>query len=101
MNSPIPQGSADAVVQGIGESSPGEAQVRSSLPPGLCCRPALAFPSLVSVVGAELASGKSFGQLCALLIILSGLLTVAWAAAYLLNWLRHMSGNGEGSKIQN
>ncbi|MET3660059.1 hypothetical protein [Aquamicrobium ahrensii] len=55
----------------------------------------------MSVVGAELASGKSFGQLCALLIILPGLLTVAWAAAYLLNWLRHMSGNGEGSKIQN
>ena len=31
------------------------------------------------------------------LIILSGLLTVASAAAYLVAWLRHMSGYGEGS----
>jgi cardiolipin synthase len=32
-----------------------------------------------------------------ILIMLSGLLTVASAAAYLVAWLRHMSSNGEGS----
>ncbi|TIT48514.1 MAG: CDP-alcohol phosphatidyltransferase family protein, partial [Mesorhizobium sp.] len=31
------------------------------------------------------------------LILLSGVLTVASAAAYLVAWLRHMSGYGEGS----
>lgn len=31
------------------------------------------------------------------LILLSGLLTVASAAAYLVAWLRHMNGYGEGS----
>lgn len=56
---------------------------------------------LASVVLAELAFGTGFGLLRPLLIILSGLLTVASAAAYLLHWLRHMSGNGEGSTIQN
>jgi len=30
------------------------------------------------------------------LITVSGLLTVASAAAYLVAWLRHMSGYGEG-----
>jgi len=34
------------------------------------------------------------------LAVLSGLLTMASAAAYLVAWLRHMTGNGEG-EIQN
>ena len=45
---------------------------------------------------AELAFSIEFGPLLPALIILSGLLTVASAAAYLVAWLRHMSGYGEG-----
>ncbi|MET3792635.1 CDP-alcohol phosphatidyltransferase family protein [Aquamicrobium terrae] len=55
---------------------------------------------LACIVLAELAFGMGFGPLRLLLIILSGLLTVASAAAYLLGWLKHMSGNGKGT-IQN
>ncbi|MGS1093061.1 CDP-alcohol phosphatidyltransferase family protein [Aquamicrobium terrae] len=55
---------------------------------------------LACIVLAELAFGMGFGPLRLLLIILSGLLTVASAAAYLLGWLKHMSCNGKGT-IQN
>lgn len=49
---------------------------------------------LVLLVLAELAFGGSSGVLRAVLIYGCGLLTVASAAAYLVAWLRHMSGNG-------
>ena len=52
---------------------------------------------LAAVVLGELAFGIDIGALRPALIILSGLLTVASAAAYLVAWLRHMSGYGEGS----
>jgi cardiolipin synthase len=50
---------------------------------------------LAAVVLAELAFASTFGPLRTSLIFLSGLLTVASAAAYLVAWLRHMSGYGE------
>lgn len=50
---------------------------------------------LAAVVLGELAfSTETFMR--QLLIYLSGLLTVASAGAYLVGWLRHMSGYGEG-----
>jgi cardiolipin synthase len=51
---------------------------------------------LVAVTLAEMAFATSFGVARPALIILSGLLTVASGAAYLVGWLRHMSGYGEG-----
>ena len=45
---------------------------------------------LVIVVLAELAFGTAFGSLRGLLVYACGLLTVASAAAYLVQWLRHM-----------
>lgn len=51
---------------------------------------------LASVVLFELAFDYHFGGLRAWLVIASGLLTAASAAAYLVAWLRHMSGHGEG-----
>ena len=45
---------------------------------------------LAIVVLAELAFATVFGPLRWALVILSGLLTVASAAAYLVQWLRHM-----------
>ncbi len=50
---------------------------------------------LAGLVLAELAFGFSLGFTRQLLIVLSGLLTVASAGAYLVPWLRHMAGNGE------
>jgi cardiolipin synthase len=52
---------------------------------------------LASVVLAELAFAADFGPIRPALIVLSGLLTVASAGAYLVAWLRHMSKNGEGA----
>lgn len=52
---------------------------------------------LAAVVLGELAFGIHLDPLRPALIILSGVLTVASAAAYLVAWLRHMSGYGEGS----
>lgn len=52
---------------------------------------------LAAVVLGELAFAVHLGPLRPVLIILTGLLTVASAAAYLVAWLRHMSGYGEGS----
>lgn len=51
---------------------------------------------LAAVVLAELAFAADFGLLRSGLIILSALLTVASAAAYLVAWLRYMSAHGEG-----
>jgi cardiolipin synthase len=50
---------------------------------------------LAATVLAELAFATQFGHARVALIFLSGLLTVASAAAYLVAWSRHMSGNGE------
>lgn len=51
---------------------------------------------LVAVVLAELAFTTGFGPLRPALIILSALLTVASAGAYLVAWSRHMNRHGEG-----
>lgn len=50
---------------------------------------------LAALVLSELAFAQHFWDLRAWLVILSGLLTAASAAAYLVAWLRHMNGNGE------
>jgi cardiolipin synthase len=52
---------------------------------------------LAAIVLAELAFGTGFGPVRQALILLCGLLTVASAGAYLVPWLRHMNGNGEGA----
>jgi cardiolipin synthase len=52
---------------------------------------------LAGEVLAELAFGFDLGPLRRGLVLLCGLLTVASAAAYLVAWLRHMSGYGEGT----
>ncbi|MET3582421.1 cardiolipin synthase [Mesorhizobium robiniae] len=52
---------------------------------------------LAAVVLGELALALDLDPLRPVLILLSGVLTVASAAAYLVAWLRHMSGYGEGS----
>jgi cardiolipin synthase (CMP-forming) len=51
---------------------------------------------LVAIVLAELAFAADFGPVRPALIILSALLTVASAGAYLVAWSRHMSKHGEG-----
>ncbi|MBZ9795957.1 CDP-alcohol phosphatidyltransferase family protein [Mesorhizobium sp. ES1-4] len=53
---------------------------------------------LAAVVLGELAFAVRLDPLRPALILLSGVLTVASAAAYLVAWLRHMSGYGEGGK---
>ena len=50
---------------------------------------------LAATVLAELAFATHFGWGRVALISVSGPLTVASAAAYLVGWLRHMSGYGE------
>jgi cardiolipin synthase len=52
---------------------------------------------LAAVVLGELAFGVQLGPVRPILIFTCGLLTVASAAAYLVAWLRHMNGYGEGS----
>ncbi|MEI9424566.1 CDP-alcohol phosphatidyltransferase family protein [Mesorhizobium sp. Cs1299R1N1] len=54
--------------------------------------------ALAAVVLGELAFAGHLDPLRPTLILLSGVLTVASAAAYLVAWLRHMSGYGEGGK---
>lgn len=56
---------------------------------------------LASLVLGELAFSVQLGPLRTALILLTGVLTVASAAAYLVAWLRHMSGYGEGSRTSN
>jgi cardiolipin synthase (CMP-forming) len=51
---------------------------------------------LVVFVLGELAFGVDIGLARQVLVVLSGLLTAASAGAYLVPWLRHMTGNGEG-----
>lgn len=51
---------------------------------------------VAAAVLAELAFQLEFGPIRPALIILSGILTVGSAAAYLVAWLRHMNGDGEG-----
>lgn len=53
---------------------------------------------LAALVLGELAFSIHLDPLRPALILLSGVLTVASAAAYLVAWLRHMSGYGEGSE---
>lgn len=50
---------------------------------------------LAGFVLAELALGTAFGPLRWWLAILSGILTVGSAAAYLVGWLKHMAGYAE------
>jgi cardiolipin synthase (CMP-forming) len=50
---------------------------------------------LAAVVLSELAFAQSFWDVRTWLIVISGLLTAASAAAYLVAWLRHMNGYGE------
>lgn len=50
---------------------------------------------LAVVVLAQLAFGQGIALLRPGLVLLSGILTVASAGAYLVGWLRHMSGYGE------
>ena len=50
---------------------------------------------LAAIVLADLAFGLGLADLCWGLAILSGALTVASAAAYLLVWLTHMDGYAE------
>jgi len=50
---------------------------------------------VAAVVLAENAIPIDLGPIPAILIYVSGVLTVASAAAYLVGWLRHMSGYGE------
>ncbi len=50
---------------------------------------------LAAWVLAELAFGSTFGIYRHWLVILSGILTVASAAAYLVSWLKHMAGYAE------
>jgi cardiolipin synthase (CMP-forming) len=52
---------------------------------------------LAAIVLAELAFGAGFSVIRQALILLSGVLTVASAAAYLVTWLRHMNSDGKGS----
>ena len=51
---------------------------------------------LAAWVLAELALGMTFGPVRYWLVITSGILTVASAAAYLVAWLKHMAGYAEG-----
>ncbi len=51
---------------------------------------------LAALVLAQLALHVEGGTLRAGLVILSGLLTAASAAAYLVAWFRHMNSHGEG-----
>ncbi|QDZ00980.1 CDP-alcohol phosphatidyltransferase family protein [Nitratireductor mangrovi] len=52
---------------------------------------------LAALVLAELAFALHFGPARWVLVIVSGLLTAASAAAYLVAWLRHMNGYGEST----
>lgn len=52
---------------------------------------------LAALALAELSFAINLGPARELLIVLSGLLTVASAGAYLVPWLKHMTGDGEGT----
>jgi cardiolipin synthase len=52
---------------------------------------------VAAYVLTELAFGFELPMVASVLIVLSGLLTVASAGAYLVGWLRHMGGYGEST----
>lgn len=52
---------------------------------------------LVALVLFELAFDMSLGPARGVLVVVSGLLTAASAAAYFVGWLKHMSGYGENT----
>jgi cardiolipin synthase len=52
---------------------------------------------LAAIVLGELALGVNLGLVREILILICGLLTAASAGAYLVPWLKHMTGNGEGA----
>jgi cardiolipin synthase len=54
--------------------------------------------ALVIAVLAELAFSSVFGPLRPLLVVACGLLTVASAAAYLVQWLRHMGQDEQAGR---
>jgi len=54
---------------------------------------------LAATVLAELSFSTEFGPARPILIGVSGLLTIASAAAYLVAWLRHMTTNGESETL--
>lgn len=54
---------------------------------------------LAGVVLAELALGLSFGPVRGVMVVVSGLLTGASAAAYLVAWLKHMAGDAESNSL--
>jgi cardiolipin synthase len=53
---------------------------------------------LAAVVLADLAFGLGWGAARAIIVLLSGALTVASAAAYLVAWLSHMAGYAETNR---
>jgi cardiolipin synthase len=53
--------------------------------------------TLAALVLFELSFSPLPGDLRAIMIVLSGLLTAGSAAAYLVAWLRHMNGDGESN----
>lgn len=53
---------------------------------------------LAIVVLAELAFGTFYWLLTPVLVYLTGILTFASGAAYLVGWIRHMGGHAEGDK---
>ena len=53
---------------------------------------------LAAWVLAELAFESMFGPIRQLLVIVSGLLTAASAAAYFVAWLRHMGGYAKSER---
>jgi cardiolipin synthase (CMP-forming) len=55
---------------------------------------------LAATVLAELALETQLGPLRLVLIIISGVLTVASAAAYLVGWLKHMAGDAQGESTR-
>lgn len=54
---------------------------------------------LAALILSEQAFSVDLGPIKPAMIGLSGLLTVASAAAYLVTWLRHMSANGEHTRF--
>lgn len=55
--------------------------------------------ALAALVLGELTFGSLPGPARTALVLLCGALTVASAAAYLVGWLRHMSGYGAGKSV--
>lgn len=56
---------------------------------------------LAAAVLSELAFAQNFWNVRTWLVVVSGVLTAASAAAYLVAWLRHMNGYGESETSRN